>query len=200
MKTSAKMLTLICWAAVLAGIATILISVPMFAYQAANDNSSAVPTVKEECTFSDGSTISFGHMASISHQSGEDVWRVGNYAATAFRVSERMLIPPLDKPIDIPAGTYTLFVDSSKGEPWTLIISKKTGKPGMLYPGKRYDVGRAQMGFDDSYRQPVPKFIIGCSQHENAPIFISMASDINVAYAKIEAVQTRNGKTQHLMH
>jgi len=41
-----------------------------------------------------------------------------------------MRIPPLDEPIDIPAGSYTLFVDLSKGEPWTLIISKKTGKAG----------------------------------------------------------------------
>jgi len=145
MKTSDKMFTIICWAALLLGTATVLITVPTFADQSANG------MVKDECTFSDGSTISFGHMASGSHESRHDVWRVGNYAATAFRVSERMLIPPLDKPIDIPAGTYTLFVDSSKGEPWTLIISRKTGKPGMLYPGKQDDVGRTQMGFDDSY-------------------------------------------------
>lgn len=200
MKTPDKMLTVICLAAVLLGTATLLTALPMFAYQAANENSEAIPMVKDECAFSGGSTISFGHVASSSHQSGDNVWRAGNYAATAFRVSERMLIPPLDKPIDIPAGTYTLFVDPSKGEPWTLIISKKTGKSGMLYPGKQYDVGRTKMGFDDSYRKPVPKFTIGCTQYQDAPIFIFMASNNQVAYAKIEAAGTKNGETRYLVH
>jgi hypothetical protein len=172
----------------------------MFAYQAANQDSAIWSMIKDECAFSDGNTISFGHMASSADQSGDDVWRVGNYAATAFRVSEQMLIPPLDNPINIPPGTYTLFVDPTKGEPWTLIISKKTGKTGMPYPGKQYDLGRTQMGFDDTVRPRLPNFKIGCTQHENGPIFISMASDGHVAYAKIVAVRTRNGKTKYQMH
>ena len=199
MKRSGKMPALICCAAMLS-IATILTTLPTFAYQAANRASEAIPIVKDECVFLDGSTISFGQKASGARQSGDDVWRVGSYAATAFRVSERMLIPPLDKPINIPPGMYTLFVDPSKGEPWILIVSKKTGLPGMPYPGAQYDLGRTQMGFDDSFRQPIPKFVIGCTQRKDGPIFISMASDVHVAYAKIMAVGTRNGKTQWLVH
>jgi hypothetical protein len=159
MKISGRMRKLICCAAALLGTAAILTTVPLFAHQGANeDNSEAMLTVKAECTFSDGSTISFGHKGMGEHQSGDDVWQTGNYAATAFRVTKRMRIPPLDDPTDIPAGSYTVFVDASKDEPWTLIISKKTGKA-MLYPGKQYDVGRTQMGFDDTFR------IAGCEVH-----------------------------------
>jgi hypothetical protein len=200
MKSSDGMRKLICCAAVLLGTATVLVTVPLSAHQAANKDTETMLMVRDECVFSDGSRISFGHKASGAHQSGDDVWHAGNYVATAFRVTERMRIPPLNEPIDIPAGRYTLFVDPSKGEPWTLIISKKTGKSGMLYPGQQYDVGRTQMGFDDSSRPPVANFIVGCTQHKDAPIFISMASDIHVAYAKIEAGSVRNGKTEYLWH
>ncbi|MGA8837982.1 MAG: DUF2911 domain-containing protein [Candidatus Sulfotelmatobacter sp.] len=200
MEISNGMRKLICCAAVLLGTATVLVTVPLSAHHAANENSEALQMVKDECAFSDGSTISFGHKASGADQSGNEVWRAGNYVATAFRVTERMRIPPLDAPIDVPAGRYTLFVDPSKGEPWTLIISKKTGKSGMLYPGKHYDVGRTQMGFDDSSRPPVANFIVGCTQHKDAPIFIWMASEIHVTYAKIEAVSVRNGETEYLWH
>ena len=201
METSNRIRKLLWCAAVLLGAAAVLVTVPTFAHQAANeDTSEARLMIKDECAFSDGSTISFGHKASGTQESGDDVWRAGNYAATAFRVTERMRIPPIDEPILIPAGSYTLFVDPSKGEPWTLIISKKTGKSGMLYPGKHYDVGRTQMGFDESSRPPVANFIIGCTQHKDAPIFIWMASDIHAAYAKIEAGSIRNGKTEYLWH
>jgi hypothetical protein len=192
---------LICCAVALLATAALLITVPLFARQGGDEDTSAAGwVVKDECVFSDGSTISFGHKAMGVHESGDDVWRAGNYAATAFRVTGRMFIPPLDNPIDIPPGTYTLFVDPSKGEPWTLIVSKKTGKAGMDYPGKGYDIGLTQMGYDDSFRPPVAKFTIGCTQQKDAPIFISMASDIHVAYAKIEAIGTRKGKTEILTH
>ena len=62
-----------------------------------------------ECTFSDGGTITFGRKASGGSESGDDAWRAGDYEATAFRVSERMLIPPLDSPTEIPSGSYTLY-------------------------------------------------------------------------------------------
>ena len=63
----------------------------------------------------------------------------------------------------------------------------------MLYPGKHYDVGRTQMGFDDSSRPPMANFVIGCTQHKDAPIFIWMVSDIHVAYAKID-IRMRFGR------
>jgi hypothetical protein len=60
-----------------------------------------------------------------------------------------MVIPPTDGPLDLPAGQYTLFVIDQDGPPWTLIVSRKTGKQGMPYPGQKYDLGRTQMGSDD---------------------------------------------------
>jgi DUF2911 family protein len=149
-------------------------------------------TVADECTFSDGTTISFGRKASRMPESGADVWRTGEYEATAFRVSDRTIIPPMDKPIDITAGLYTLFVDASKGEPWTLIISRQPPETGTPYPGKQFDVGRTAMGFDDSWRQPVKGFKIGCIPpgQNRHPVFIYIESGRHVAYAKVQTVNT----------
>ena len=119
-------------------------------------------TIAEKCTFSDATTISFGHDAAGTN-SGTQVWKAGDYDATTFRASARVIIPPMESPIDISPGLYTIFVDSSKGEPWTLIVSRKAPKVGMAYPGERFDVGRTAMGFDDSWRQPVQGVKIGCA-------------------------------------
>lgn len=99
----------------------------------------------------------------------DESWHTGDYDATTLRVSEQMLIPPMDNPLRIPAGSYTLFVEDKGQRPWTLIISKKTGEWGMPYPGKEYDLGRTGMGFDTN--QPVEKFVIGCTQN---PIFVRL--------------------------
>jgi len=181
---------------------TLAITAGLLAQGVADEDKSQAPRqmVQDECTFSDGGTITFGHKASGAKQSGGDVWQVGGYKATSLRVSERMLIPPLDQPLEIPAGSYTVFIDSNKGEPWTLIISKKTGEWGMPYPGEQYDLGRMQMGFDDSSRPPVETFAIGCAQHKDAPIFVWMESGSHVAYAKIMVAKTKHGKTEYLWH
>jgi hypothetical protein len=104
MKISDGIRKLICSAARLLSAATMLITVPLSAYQAVNEDSVTMRMVRDECVFSDGSRISFGHKASGAYQSGDEVWRAGNYVATAFRVTERMRIPSLDEPIDVPAG------------------------------------------------------------------------------------------------
>lgn len=146
--------------------------------------------VQDECTFSDGATISFGRSATRT-QRGADAWQAGDYQATALRVSGRTIIPPMENPIEMVPGLYTLFIDPSKGEPWTLIISKRTPQPGMAYPGKEYDVGRTSMGFDDSSRPPVQGFAIGCGHWgTSGPMFVWMESGTHVAYAKIQTVNT----------
>ncbi|MGH9528938.1 MAG: DUF2911 domain-containing protein [Terriglobales bacterium] len=153
-----------------------------------------------ECKFSDGGAITFGR-ASGAARSGADSWRVGDYEATTFRVTERMVIPPMDSPIEIPVGSYTLFVmDKPKDRPdrWTLVISRKTGEWGMPYPGEQYDLGRTHMGSD--LRPPVENFIIGCTQHQSGPIFLWMQSGRYVAYAKIMAEKITNGKTEFFVH
>lgn len=148
--------------------------------------------VRDECTFNDGTKIMFGQKA-LGQASGAAVWRTGDFEATAFRVTARTIIPPVDRPIDLAPGLYTIFVDASKGEPWTLIVSRKSPRPGTRYPGSRYDVGRTSMGFDDSARAPVHGFAIGCrhwGQRQENPIFVWMESGIHVGYVKIQTMNT----------
>jgi hypothetical protein len=115
-------------------------------------------------------------------------WHTGDYDATTLRVSEQMLIPPMANPLRIPAGAYTLFVMDKGQPPWTLIVSKKTGKWGMQYPGEQYDLGRTGMGSD--VNQPIDKFIIGCTEN---PVFILMQSGRVSGRLKILAVNPKEG-------
>ena len=39
--------------------------------------------------------------------------------------------------LNVPAGTYTLFVDISDPAQWTLIVNKKTGEWGLAYDGSQ---------------------------------------------------------------
>ena len=168
-----------------------------FAMGAASQDA-AKPSMHAQCTFSDGSTISFGRKTSGTATAGADSWRAGDYEATTFRVSERMMIPPMESPVEIPAGSYTLFV-ADKGEPpWTLIVSQKTGPWGMAYPGEQYDLGRTSLGSD--IQSPTKKFAMGCLQHENAPIFVCIRSGRYIGYAKIMAVKFTEGKTEYFWH
>jgi hypothetical protein len=143
---------------------------------------------QSRCTFSDGSTIEFGH----------ETWRTGGYQAVSFRISERMVIPPIDGRLQMPAGSYTFFVLDKDGPPWTLIVSKKTGKLGMPYPGERYDLGRTQMGSD--VQAPVKDFTAGCRLIEHGPAFLWMQSGRTVAYVKILAVKGTGEKAEYLIH
>jgi Protein of unknown function (DUF2911) len=156
---------------------------------------SAMPQTK--CTFSDGSTIALGRMASDRPDFDANFWRTGDYVATSFVVSEQMIIPPLDGGLEVPPGTYTLFVNPNHAPPWTLIVSKKT-LWGMPYPGEQYDLGRTQMGSD--LAPSVDNFTIGCAQYPSAPIVLWMQSGARVAYTKIMAEKTTEGKTEYLWH
>jgi len=189
-------------AAVLCFAAGLILTSPVFLRGSPAPGSQAsAHTVAAECTFSDGSTIKFGREAlGLRGESGEDSWRTGSYEATAFRVSEKMVIPPLTDSLEIPAGSYTLFVIDKGDPPWTLIVSKKSGEWGMAYPGERYDLGRAQMGSD--VRPAVKNFVIGCRNYKDTggPILLWMQSGRQVAYAKVLAAHTEDGKTELLVH
>ena len=113
---------------------------------------------------------------------GLDFWQAGRYHATAFVVSERMQFAPLNGGLDVPAGSYTLFVDTSKTAPWTLIVSMKSAHWGEHYPGEQYDLGRTQLGAD-LLPASVPGFIVGCRQ--SSPTILWMESGTHAAYTKI---------------
>jgi len=76
----------------------------------------------------------------ISHDPHYPVWRAGANAATTLHTDADLKIGDLN----VPAGTYTLFVDISDPAQWTLIVSKATGEWGLAYDPSK-DLGRTKM-------------------------------------------------------
>ncbi len=68
------------------------------------------------------------------------VWRAGANAATTLKTNGDLTIGDLK----VPAGTYTLFVDISDPDNWTLIVSKDTGEWGLAYDNTK-DLGKTKM-------------------------------------------------------
>jgi len=92
----------------------------------------ASPSVRGRKIFGDGGLI--------SHDPHYPVWRAGANAATALHTDADLDIGSLH----VPAGDYTLFVDVSNPDQWTLIVSKKTGEWGLAYDDTA-DLGRVPM-------------------------------------------------------
>lgn len=68
------------------------------------------------------------------------VWRAGANAATTLTTDGNLKIGD----VNVPAGTYTLFVDISNPDAWKLIINKKTGEWGLAYDASQ-DLGKTAM-------------------------------------------------------
>jgi Protein of unknown function (DUF2911) len=68
------------------------------------------------------------------------IWRAGANAATTLKTDADLTIGD----VSVPKGTYTLFVDISNPDQWTLIVSKDTGEWGLAYKADD-DLGRVQM-------------------------------------------------------
>lgn len=109
-----------------------------------------------------------------------------------------MIIPPMDRPLEIPPGSYTLFVIDRGDPPWTLIVSKKASEAGMPYPGEQYDLGRTSMGSD--VQPAVEHFTVGCKLIKDGPTFLLMQSGRSVAYVKIMVKKSTNGEPEYLIH
>ena len=82
----------------------------------------------------------FGKDGRISKDPHYPVWRGGANAATTLKTSGDLTIGDLH----VPAGTYTLFVDISDPDNWTLVVSKDTGEWGLSYDASK-DLGRTKM-------------------------------------------------------
>jgi hypothetical protein len=76
----------------------------------------------------------------ISHNPHYPVWRAGANNATTLKTDADLTIGDFT----VPKGTYTLFVDISDPDNWTLIVNKKTGEWGLAYDGSQ-DLGRVKM-------------------------------------------------------
>jgi hypothetical protein len=76
----------------------------------------------------------------ISHNPHYPVWRAGANEATALETTGNLTIGD----IKVPAGSYTLFVDISDPDAWTLIVSTATGEWGLAYDSAK-DLGRTKM-------------------------------------------------------
>jgi hypothetical protein len=85
-----------------------------------------------------------GHIFSkdglISHDPHYPVWRAGANSATALHTDTDLTIGNLA----VPKGDYTLFVDISNPDQWTLIVSKATKEWGLAYDSSK-DLGRTPM-------------------------------------------------------
>lgn len=76
----------------------------------------------------------------ISHDPHYPVWRAGANSATALHTDGNLKIGD----VSVPAGDYTLFVDISNPDQWTLIVSKDTKEWGLKYDNTR-DLGKTPM-------------------------------------------------------
>jgi len=76
----------------------------------------------------------------ISHDPHYPVWRAGANAATTLKTDADLTIGDLE----VPAGTYTLFVDISDPSSWVFIVNKQTGEWGLKYDASQ-DLGKTKM-------------------------------------------------------
>jgi hypothetical protein len=82
----------------------------------------------------------FSKDGKISHDPHYPIWRAGANSATTLKTDGNLMIGDLM----VPAGTYTLFVDISDPDNWTLIVSKDTGEWGLSYDSAK-DLGKTKM-------------------------------------------------------
>lgn len=82
----------------------------------------------------------FGKDGQIGKDPTYPVWRAGANSATKLHVDGEIHLGDLA----VPKGDYTLYVDVSNPDNWTLIVNKQTGQWGTKYD-KAQDLGRVPM-------------------------------------------------------
>lgn len=88
----------------------------------------------------EGHVFTADGLIKTAHGSQYPIWRAGANAATTLMTDTDVTIGDLA----VPKGKYTLFVDISDADNWTLIVNKKTGEWGLAYDGSQ-DLGRTKM-------------------------------------------------------
>ncbi len=95
----------------------------------------SAPSVKGR----EGKIFNQGGLIQSTHKQ-YPIWRAGANSATTLTTDTNLKIGS----IDVPAGKYTLFVDVSDPDNWSLIVNKKTGEWGLAYDSSQ-DVGKTKM-------------------------------------------------------
>ncbi|MGA2726406.1 MAG: DUF2911 domain-containing protein [Terracidiphilus sp.] len=88
----------------------------------------------------EGHVFTSDGLIKTAHGSQYPIWRAGANAATTLKTEADLMIGDLM----VPKGAYTLFVDISDPDNWTLIVNRKTGEWGLAYDGTQ-DLGRVKM-------------------------------------------------------
>jgi len=83
----------------------------------------------------------FGDGGLLSRDPTYPIWRAGANAATTLKTDVALDVGGLN----VPAGTYSLYVNVQNPDQWELVVSKATGQWGLTYPGPSSDVGRVKM-------------------------------------------------------
>ena len=83
----------------------------------------------------------FGEGGLRSRDPTYPVWRAGANAATTFKTEGALDVGG----VNVPAGTYTLYVNVKDPDQWELVVSRQTGQWGLTYPGAASDLGRVKM-------------------------------------------------------
>ena len=83
----------------------------------------------------------FGEGGLLSRDPTYPVWRAGANAATTFKTEGALDVGG----VNVPAGTYTLYVNVKDPDQWELVVSRQTGQWGLTYPGAASDLGRVKM-------------------------------------------------------
>lgn len=79
-------------------------------------------------------------LIATAHGSQYPIWRGGANSATTLKTDGDITLGDLH----LPAGAYTLFVDISDADNWTLIVNKKTGEWGLAHDPSQ-DLGKVKM-------------------------------------------------------
>jgi hypothetical protein len=88
----------------------------------------------------EGKVFGSDGLIKTAHGSQYPIWRAGANGATTLTTDANLNIGD----IEVPKGSYTLFVDISDQDNWTLIVNKKTGEWGLAYDPSQ-DLGKTKM-------------------------------------------------------
>ena len=83
----------------------------------------------------------FGEGGLLSRDPTYPIWRAGANASTTLKTESSLDVAGLN----LPAGTYSLYVNVKDPDQWELVVSKQTGQWGLTYPGPASDLGRVKM-------------------------------------------------------